>query len=408
MPVFDQGYQQWRGPLAGHGWRWLVIARHGMRVQLKNRLLRLLVLFAWLPAIVLVVAVALWGLVEQQSEGVLALLRNLLPADVLQEPRPFRRTVWTLAYSYFFKTEMFFIMLLVVIAGPGLISRDLRFNALPLYFSRPLNRLDYFLGKLGVIGTLVAWVAVGPAVFAYVVGVCFSLDLSVVKDTYPLLLASVAYGLVVTLSAGTLILALSSLTRRSLYVGIAWAGLWVISGSVATILTAIHGESVRRGVYQEEMTRWLEENPPPPGVQMRGIFPVGRPPGEKGNRWFQAWSQQSLLARAKGQDAQGQASRDDWRPVCSYVNNLQRIADLLLDADAAWVTIGKAVERPRAVFGKMVGRPGLAPPPPNERRLADLQVAQYPWVWSAFVLAGLLGLSTWTLTRRVKSLDRLK
>ena len=79
---------------------------------------------------------------------------------------------------------------------------------------------------------VVATVAVGPGLFAYVVGVCFSLDLGVVKDTYPLLLASVAYGLVITLSVGTLILALSSLTRRSLYVGIAWAGFWVISGSV--------------------------------------------------------------------------------------------------------------------------------------------------------------------------------
>ena len=42
MPIFDQGYQHWQGPLSGHGWRWLAIARHGVRVQLKNRLLRFL------------------------------------------------------------------------------------------------------------------------------------------------------------------------------------------------------------------------------------------------------------------------------------------------------------------------------------------------------------------------------
>jgi hypothetical protein len=44
----------------------------------------------------------------------------------------------------------------------------------------------------------------------------------------------------------------------------------------------------------------------------------------------------------------------------------------------------------------------------NERELADMMVPQYPWWWSACVLAGLLGISTWTLTRRVKSLDRLR
>jgi hypothetical protein len=32
----------------------------------------------------------------------------------------------------------------------------------------------------------------------------------------------------------------------------------------------------------------------------------------------------------------------------------------------------------------------------------------YPWQWSAYVLAGLLVLSTWTLSTRVKSLDRLR
>src|SRR5207253_4117050 len=113
------------------------------------------------------VALVLWGLVEQQSEGVLRLVRNLLPADVLQDARAYRSMAWTLAYSFFFKVDMFFILLLVVVAGPGLISRDLRFNALPLYFVRPLTRSDYFLGRLGVIGAVVVAVAVGPAVFAF-------------------------------------------------------------------------------------------------------------------------------------------------------------------------------------------------------------------------------------------------
>src|SRR5205807_9189638 len=131
---------------------------------------------------------------------------------IVRDPLPYRAAVWTLFYSFFFKTEMFFILLLVIIAGPGLVSRDLRFNALPLYFARPLTRLDYFLGKLGVIGALVGAVAVVPAVLAYVVGICFSLDLSVVTDTYRVLLASVAYGLVITLSVGLFVLAMSSLT----------------------------------------------------------------------------------------------------------------------------------------------------------------------------------------------------
>jgi ABC-2 type transport system permease protein len=418
MPIFDQGYQHWKGALSGHAWRWLAVVRHGVRVQGKNLFLRLLLLLAWLPALALVAAVAVWGLVEQQSAGVLALARALLPADILLDPHAYRTAVWTVLYSFFFKTEMFFIMLLVVVAGPGLISRDLRFNALPLYFSRPLTRLDYLLGKLGVIGVLVAAVAVGPAAFAYAVGV--------VKDTYPLLLASVVYGLVITLSVGTLILAMSSLSRRSLYVGIAWAGLWLISGSVGSILTAFHHETLRQQLVQGEMAQWVEKNPPPAGIQMHGPFPIFQPrhekhrpaegdnapaPDREAERWFQAWAQANQQAVAEAQPREAEARRADWRPLCSYVANLERIGDQLLDTDRAWVTFGKAAERSRAAleggpFGMRGGN--RARPPVNDRRLADELVPQYPWIWSAGVLAGLLGLCTWILTRRIRSLDRLK
>jgi hypothetical protein len=56
----------------------------------------------------------------------------------------------------------------------------------------------------------------------------------------------------------------------------------------------------------------------------------------------------------------------------------------------------------------LLGGRGGVPAPANERRLADEMVPQYPWIWSAGVLAGLLGLSVWTLSTRIKSLDRLK
>jgi ABC-2 type transport system permease protein len=414
MPIFDQGYQHWQGPLSGHGWRWLAIARHGVRVQLKNRILRFLLLISWAPAVALVVAVALWGLVELRNETILPLVRNLLPPEIFRDPIAYRATVWTLAYSFFFKFEIFCIFLLVVIAGPGLISRDLRFNAMPLYLSRPLTRLDYFVGKLGVIGALVASVAVGPAVVAYIVGVCFSMDLSVVKDTYGVLLGSVAYGLVITLSAGTLMLALSSLTSRSLYVGIAFAGLWIISSSVGSIMTGIHGDSLRRGIMEEEMTKWVADHPPPPGVQMHGSWPqMGRVQAdqkEAADRWYREHREVSQMAWAQGQQAQVEAAREDWRPLCSYGGNLGRFADLLLDTDSAWVAFGKAVMQPGPEASRPGpgGRPRPNLPPGSERQFANAMVAQYPWWWSAAVLSGLLGLSTWVMTRRVKSLDRLK
>jgi ABC-2 type transport system permease protein len=400
MPIFDQGYQHWQGPLAGHAWRWLAIARHCVRVQLNGRILRLLLLLAWLPALALVVTLALWGMMEQGSTSVLGMLGRLLPPGMVEDPHAYRVAVWTLAYSFFFKIEMFCIMLLVVVAGPSLVSADLRFNALPLYFSRPLGRLDYFLGKLGVIAALVAAVAVGPAVVAYLLGVAFSMDLGVVRDTWRLLPASLIYGLIIVASAGTLMLAMSSLSRRSLYVGIAWVGLWIVGGSVAGVLMGIEQDSVRREIMQEELAKAGIGNPP-------------KWTGKPDDQWKRYWEKYQRVmeeAQPRIERARGEAARTDWRPLCSYTANLNRLGEQLLGTDAAWVQIGRAVEAPRAAFGRMFGRrggPGAAPEV-NERRLADQFVPQYPWLWSAGILAGLLGLSVCTLSARVKSLDRLR
>jgi ABC-2 type transport system permease protein len=396
MPIFDQGYQHFHGQLAGPAWRWLAITRQGVRAQLKNRLVRILLLLAWLPALALVVALALWGLLEQKSESIVAFLGQALPQAMVADPVAHRRAAWTVAYSFFFQAEMFFIMLLIVVTGPGLISRDLRFNALPLYFARPLRRVDYFLGKLGVIGVLVAAVAVVPGVLAYVLGVCFSLDLTVVRDTYPLLLASAAYGLVIVVSAGTLMLALSSLSRRSLFVALTWFGVWMISGGVAGVLIGIQHGMLMMRVSQEVFGDSLPaKGPMTPQEQARMVQTL---------QTRQAQFQQKL------EKAQAEAARTNWRLLFSYTANLHRIGEGLLRTDAAWVEVGRAVEAPRkAAASGFLGLFSTQPQPPiNERRFADMIVPQYPWTWSAAVLAGLFGLSLWILTSRVKSLDRLK
>src|SRR5207237_7480306 len=132
-------------------------------------------------------------------------LSQMLPKEMVAQPRDYRAAVWTVAYSFFFKAELATSLFLVLVVGPNLVSRDLRFNALPLYFSRPLRRFDYFLGKLGVIGFFLMAIAILPSVVAYVLGLAFSLDLAVIRDTHRLLWGGILYGLITTLSSGRLI-----------------------------------------------------------------------------------------------------------------------------------------------------------------------------------------------------------
>ena len=325
-------------------------------------------------------------------------------------------------------------MLLVTLTGPNLISLDLRYNALPLYFSRPVTRLDYFLGKLGVIAALVAAVAVLPAAAAYVLGVCFSLDLTVVRDTWRLLPASILYGLLIVVSAGTLMLALSSMSRRSLYVGLTWVGLFLIGWAVSGVLGTIHHASLAFSMMRkhEDLHRAEMESGHAGRVQGQRDPPHGSNDNEFDRRRRTRTRESRRSAKparcpgrhaspATGLDAgpsgnpagRGEAQKTDWRPLFSYAANLDRLGEAILGTDAAWVQIGRAVEQRRSQVESMsAGRWTLGehydPEPVDERRLADSWVPQYPWTWSAAVLAGLWGLSLCILSTRVKSLDRLR
>jgi ABC-2 type transport system permease protein len=57
--------------------------------------------------------------------------------------------------------------LFVAIVGPELVSRDLRNNLLPLYFSRPVTRTDYALTKLAALATAVFAVFAAPMLIMF-------------------------------------------------------------------------------------------------------------------------------------------------------------------------------------------------------------------------------------------------
>ena len=141
-----------------------------------------------------------------------------------------------MCYSLFLSSELILSMILVLLVGPDLISQDLRFHAPPLVPVAAPRRIDYLVGKLGVIAAFLGLVVIVPCVLAYALGLLFSLDLTIVRDTWRVLLASIAYGLVIIVSAGTLVLALSSLSRNSRHVALFWLVLWVVSGVFSSVL----------------------------------------------------------------------------------------------------------------------------------------------------------------------------
>lgn len=403
MPIFDQGYQHWNGNLAGHAWRWLAITRQGVRANLKKRVPKYVLAVAQLPTILLAFVLVLWGMAEQKVQSIMGLAEGVfgffpvLDPRMLASPEEFRKTVWTLCFDLFLSIQVFLSMFAVVVVGPGLISQDLRFNAIPLYLSRPLHRLDYFIGKLGVIGYFLGMIIIVPSLEAWICGVIFSLDIKIIRDTYSIVLSALCYGAVVVFSAGTLILALSSLSRRSIFIGVAWLAIWFISGITGSILEGVSHEQRMSRRYAELAKKNQSVVIAQPGQQMpppqpnQGARPGPRGPGMGGFPGFHSEVEEDPEERKWFEEAKKEAVCD-WKPLFSYTTNLKRVGSVFMDKENAWKKIAS------------FRQPGLD----RDRFILEYMGYQYPWYWSGAVLVGLMGISVCILNFRVKSLDRLK
>jgi ABC-2 type transport system permease protein len=125
----------------------------------------------------------------------------------------------------FLTQQAIFVFFIAVYAGSGLIASDRRANALQIYLSKPLSRVEYVFGKLAVLLAfllLVTWV---PAIVLLIVQVMFAGDFTFFVDNIFLFPAITLSALIQTLTVSATMLALSSLSKSSRYVGILYAGV---------------------------------------------------------------------------------------------------------------------------------------------------------------------------------------
>jgi len=135
VPVYERGYTHWE-PSGRQAWpAWWVIAKRGIIEPLKRRWLLLLVLLAWVPAIV--------------KGGIIYF--KLKAGDLVDVLGGGWTSIDPAGFLAFIEGQRFFVFVLLAITGAGLISTDRRDNGLSLYFSRPLGLRDYLGGKTLIV-----------------------------------------------------------------------------------------------------------------------------------------------------------------------------------------------------------------------------------------------------------------
>jgi ABC-2 type transport system permease protein len=225
MPIHDQGYRRYLGTRTPRGRAWAVITAAGLRTFFGKRAFIALLLLSWLPFVV---------------RAVQFYLAANLPANITQAAllAPSAET-----FRQFLGFQDFFVFFVTIYVGAGLIANDRRANALQIYLSKPLTRAEYVFGKMAILMAFVLMVTWLPAIVLLLVQVSFAGSFTFLKGHLYLFPAITLFSFVEATMVSAAMLALSSLSNNSRFVGIMYAGLIFFSDALYGVLRAVTGES---------------------------------------------------------------------------------------------------------------------------------------------------------------------
>jgi ABC-type transport system involved in multi-copper enzyme maturation permease subunit len=221
MPIHDQSYRRYGGGRGALGQAWLVIARAGMMTMLRKRMFLGLLVGAWVPFVVRAVQIYFAANYPQFSA-------------IAPTGETFRQ---------FLGQQDFVVFIMTIYAGAGLIANDRRANALQIYLSKPLMRSEYIAGKAAVLFTFILFITFVPAILLLVLQVAFAGSFDFLVKNMFLFPAITVAALLEALLCTFAMLALSSLSNSSRYVGILYAGIVFFTAAISGVMVAITGST---------------------------------------------------------------------------------------------------------------------------------------------------------------------
>jgi len=214
MPVYERGYRGWERSQRRAAPAWWAIARRGIAEPLKRRGFLFLLVVAWVPAIV--------------KGGILYFTYKMGELSKLVGGQ------WTdisaAGFLSYLEWQTPWVLIILAIVGSGLITRDREDNGLALYFARPLGLGDYVLGK-GLV-TLFYYFAVTlfPVWALCLFGYLSTQGATGLEMLVAIPLRALVYCTLAGTSFSLVLLALSSMGTRTVFVALWWVLLFATEG----------------------------------------------------------------------------------------------------------------------------------------------------------------------------------
>src|SRR4051794_8214581 len=143
------------------------------------------------------------------------------------------------AFRSFLDWQGFFVFVINVYVGAGLIANDRRANALQIYLSKPLTRTEYVFGKLVILMSFLALVTWLPAIVLLIVQISFAGNFTFFRNNVFLFPAITLFAFIEVVLASSTMLALSSLSNSSRYVAILYAAVIFFTQAVYGVIYAV-------------------------------------------------------------------------------------------------------------------------------------------------------------------------
>jgi len=189
-------YRPYKGEIKGMIDRTMAIILTDFKLRIKNIWIIILLILAWLFAIVPTMFL-LYFLTSLGSE--------------------FGFPIFTMYYSSLF----IWLTLICTVGGSRLISDDLANNSLTLYLSRPIKRETYFFGKFASIFLLISTISLLPSIIMAGLVIGFTTGGSDPGyDVTAVALTFIGVGFLVSLVFSSIAMAFSSITKNHLYAGV--------------------------------------------------------------------------------------------------------------------------------------------------------------------------------------------
>jgi ABC-2 type transport system permease protein len=194
-----------------------VITRAVLLSRIRERRVIGLLLMAWLPF--LVRAVQIYASANFQQVAFLA-----------PTPQTFRE---------FLDQQELFVFIVSILIGSGLVADDKRANALQIYLSKPLTRVEYIAGKLVALALVLTFVTWLPAILLLVLQMLFAGSTRFIQEHLFLIPAITLFAAVQVLVSSFTMLALSSLSKSRRFVAMMYAGIVFFTAAMYEALRAI-------------------------------------------------------------------------------------------------------------------------------------------------------------------------